>query len=157
MRREFALPSLRLSISARRELVFQLISAVGQGPDASHARVVERPSSDRAIVEFTTPVFGRTVRTLEEVMFLPPDRITYRLLRGPLPGVHEEFRLEPADGGTVLYYSGGFQAHGPWPRTVFDRLVVPRIYRRAVWKSMQDIKRAAEDRQRKSRVFPSDT
>ncbi len=158
MPREFALPSLSVSINAHRELVFQLISAVGQGPDARHARVVERPSSDRAIVEFTTPVFGRIVRTLEEVMFFSPDRITYRLLRGPLPGVHEEFRMEPADGGTVLSYSGSFRAHGPWPRTLFDRVVVPWIYRRAVWKSMQDIKRAAEDRQRKSRVFPpSDT
>ena len=154
MLREFPLPSLSLPIDARPELVFQLIRAVGQGPDAKHARVVERPAPDRAIVEFMTSLPLWTVRTLEEVVFIPPDRITYRLLRGPLPEVHEEFRLEAADGGTVLRYSGTFRAHEPWPRTLVDRLVVPRLYRRAVLKTMQGIKRAAEDRQRRSRLFP---
>ncbi len=154
MASRYRLPGLAISIAAHQDLVFQLISAVGQGSDAAHARVLERPSRDRAIVEFTTSVFGRHVRTEEEVQFLPPDRITYRLLRGPLPQVEEEFRLDPAKNGVILRYSGSFVAHEPWPRTVFDRLVVPWIYRRAVWKSMQGIKQAAEERQRKSRVFP---
>ncbi len=150
----FALPALDLDIDARPDLVYQLVAAVGQGPDAAHARVIERPSPDCAIVEFRTKIMGREVRTLEEVRFIPPDRITYRLLRGPLPAVNEEFMIKPSDAGTRLQYSGSYVAHSPWPRTLFDRLVVPRLYRKAVWASMLGIKRAAEARQQKSRVFP---
>ena len=147
------LPALDLAIAARPGLVFQLISAVGQGADAAHARVVERPSPERAIVEFTTRVMGRTVKTLEEVRFHAPDRISYRLLKGPIPAVEEEFRVEPDGERTVLRYRGTFTAHSAWWRGGFDRIVVPRIYRRAVWASMVQIKLAAEERQGKSRVF----
>jgi len=149
------LPRLSVSIHARRELVFQLIAAVGQGPDAAHARVLERPAADRLIVEFTTRVLGRTVKTLEEVGLHPPDRISYRLLRGPLPDVEEEFRLEPHEPGVVLSYSGTYQPNRGWLRALFDQMVVPPLYRRAVRQSMEQIKRAAEERQRKSRVFPA--
>ncbi len=147
------LPTLGIAIEASPALVFQLVAAVGQGRDATHARVLRRPSPEVAIVEFTTRVLGRQVRTLEEVRFYPPDRITYRLLRGPLPAVNEEFRVESRDGGTMLVYRGTFEAHPPWPRTVLDRLLVPWLYRSAVWKSMLDIKRAAEERQKKSVLF----
>lgn len=152
--RRFAMPALELPINASPALVFQLIAAVGQGPDAAHARVLERPSPERAIVEFTTTVFGREVRTLEEVGFHAPERITYRLIKGPLPAVDEEFLVQPNGDGSLLRYRGTFQPHRPWARTIFDRLVVPRIYRKAVWSSMLQIKQAAEARQRKSRVFP---
>lgn len=148
------LPTLDLEIAARPELVYQMIAAVGQGPDAAHARLIERPAADRAIVEFTTRVLGRTVRTVEEVGFHPPGRITYRLLKGPLPLVEEEFLIEPAGEKTRLRYHGTFTPHQPWWRAAFDRLVVPRIYRKAVWASMKQVKLAAEERQRKSRVFP---
>ena len=147
------LPALDIAIEARPGLVFQLISAVGQGADAAHARVVERPSPERAIVEFTTRVMGRTVRTLEEVGFHAPDLISYRLLKGPIPGVEEEFRVEPDGEWTMLRYRGTFTVHSPWWRGAFDRIVVPRIYRRAVLASMAQIKQAAEERQAKSRVF----
>ncbi|MDQ6883931.1 MAG: SRPBCC family protein [Candidatus Dormibacteraeota bacterium] len=148
-----SLPSLALPIKAQPALVFQLIAAVGQGPDAAHARVIERPSANRAIVEFTTRVAGRTVKTLEEVGFHTPDRITYRLLKGPLPAVDEEFRMEPDGDNTILRYRATFVPHAPWWRAAFDRAIVPWIYRKAVTSSMHQIKQAAEERQRKSRVF----
>lgn len=152
----FPLPSLDLFIASRPELAFQLVSAVGQGPDAAHARVLERPASDLAIVEFTTSVLGRTVRTVEEVRFIKPDRITYRLLRGPLPQVEEEFVFEPEGSGVRLRYRGHFRAHPGWLRTLIDRLIVPAVYRRAVRKSMEQIKAAAEARQARSRLFPQE-
>jgi hypothetical protein len=152
--RRLPMPVLELAINAAPALVFQLVAAVGQGPDAAHARVLERPSAERAIVEFTTKVLGREVRTLEEVGFHAPDRITYRLIKGPLPAVDEEFAVQARGEGSLLRYHGTFVPHGPWPRAVFDRIVVPRIYRKAVWSSMMQIKEAAEARQRKSRVFP---
>lgn len=148
------LPTLAVEIDARPELVYQLVAAVGQGPDASHGRVLERPAPDRAIVEFTTRVVGRTVRTIEEVGFHPPGLITYRLLKGPLPAVDEEFRIQSLGEKTALRYGGTFVPHRPWWRAAFDRLIVPRLYRRAVWASMCQIKSAAEKRQRESRVFP---
>ncbi len=152
------LPSLSIEIAAHPELVYQLIAAAGRGSlpgGASHgARLLEQPAPDRAVVEFTTPVFGRRVVTVEEVRFEPPHRIHYRLLSGPLPAVEEEFWLQPAAIGTVMRYSGRYQPHRPLLRTLFDRAVVPSIYRRVVWKSMLDIKAAAEARQAKSRLFP---
>jgi len=108
--RRFGMPALELPINASPALVFQLIAAVGQGHDAAHARVLERPSPERAIVEFTTTVFGRQVRTLEEVGFHAPDRITYRLIRGPLPAVDEEFLVQPSGDGSLLRYRGTISA-----------------------------------------------
>jgi hypothetical protein len=151
------LPRLRIEIAAHPELVYQLIAAAGRGSlpgGASHgARLLEQPAPNRAVVEFTTRVFGRRVVTVEEVAFEPSQCIRYRLLSGPLPAVEEEFRLEPAPSGTALLYSGQYSPNGPLPRTLFDRVVVPSIYRRVVWKSMLDIKTAAEARQSKSRLF----
>ena len=44
--------------------------------------------------------------TLETVRFEPPERVHFRLARGPVPSVVEEFRLREVDGGTELEYRG---------------------------------------------------
>jgi hypothetical protein len=44
--------------------------------------------------------------TLETVRFEPPELIHFRLVRGPVPFVVEQFRLLETDEGTELEYSG---------------------------------------------------
>jgi len=148
------LPELQLEIAAHEQLVYQLIGAAGQGGGGSHgARLLDRPAPERMIVEFTTRLLGREVKTIEEVSLLDGGRIHYRLLEGPLPAVEEEFSIQPQAGGCVLRYSGWFKAHRGWLRGRLESVLVPWLYRRAVWSSMLEIKALAEARQAKSRLF----
>jgi hypothetical protein len=159
MSSRYPLPRLSTQIGARPEIVFQVIAGLDQGAvsqaGAHHARVLERPGSDRMVVEFTTTVFGRQVVTVEEVVLEPPLRIHYRLIKGPLPEVVEDFSLHPESKGTTLDYTGWFVPNRPLLRRLLDRVAVPILYRRAVGQSMADVKRLAEARQQRSRLFPT--
>ena len=58
-----------------------------------------------------TPVGGRlTAVTVETVVFHPPHRMGFRLVRGPVPYVTESFAFDKAPGeqveGTRLTYTG---------------------------------------------------
>lgn len=54
-----------------------------------------------------TPVSKRlTAITIETVAFEPPNRISFRLVRGPVPLVTEVFDIEPTTEGTRLTYAG---------------------------------------------------
>jgi hypothetical protein len=66
-----------------------------------------------------TLVHGRlTAATLETVTFDRPQRIAFRLVRGPVPHITEEFALTEHDGTTRLEYSGelgtDFAGAGQW-------------------------------------------
>ena len=54
-----------------------------------------------------TPVRGRLVATtVETVRFTRPDRVDFRLTRGPVPHVVEQFLLTTTADGTRLEYTG---------------------------------------------------
>ena len=54
-----------------------------------------------------TPVRNRFVATtVETVRFIQPERVEFRLVRGPVPHVVEEFVLRERDGGTELANRG---------------------------------------------------
>lgn len=54
-----------------------------------------------------TPVRGRLVaQTLETVRFTPPERVDFRLVRGPVPQVVEEFLPIEQGKRTRLEYRG---------------------------------------------------
>ena len=96
-------------IAAPRELVFEVLAApyLGRTPRAleSKLRVLER-GGDMVLAEHYTPVGPLVTTTLEVVRFDPPERVHFRLVRGPVPYVVEQFLLRDADGGTELEYSG---------------------------------------------------
>ena len=100
---------LTLSIAAPREVVFELIERpyLRRTPRAlaSKLRVVER-GSDMALAEHFTQVGPMVATTLETVRFERPSHVHFRLVRGPVPHVVEQFELREADGGTELEYSG---------------------------------------------------
>jgi hypothetical protein len=60
------------------------------------------------LAEHYTPLHGGrlTATTLETVTFDRPHRVCFRLVRGPVPHVAEEFTLTERCGVTDLAYSG---------------------------------------------------
>lgn len=112
-----------VEVAAPADTVFDVIAApyLGRTPRAmaSKLRVLDR-GADMVLAEHYTPVHhGRlTATTLETVLFDPPHRISFRLVRGPVPQITEEFTLTEHEGLTRLDYSGelgtDFAAAGQW-------------------------------------------
>jgi hypothetical protein len=100
---------LSMSIAAPRELVFDVISSpyLGRAPRAlaRKLRVLER-SEEMVLAEHYTPVGPFVTTTLETVRFERPERVHFRLLRGPVPHVVETFELRETAGETTLVYTG---------------------------------------------------
>jgi len=48
--------------------------------------------------------------TVETVRFIRPERVSFRLVRGPVPYVVEEFVLDEQDAVTTLRYHGELAA-----------------------------------------------
>jgi polyketide cyclase/dehydrase/lipid transport protein len=134
-RRIRPLGPLQVVISAPRETVFDVIATpyLGRTPRALGAEleVLERGSDMVLAAHFTALGGGLTATTVETVRFERPDRVSFRLLRGPVPHVLESFELRAADNGTELEYRGelgtdlwglgawwGGQVAGRWVRTV---------------------------------------
>lgn len=93
-----------------------------------------------------TPVRGRLVATtVETVRFTRPERVDFRLVRGPVPHVVEQFVLRESGGGTVLEYTGDlgtdlWQLGQWWGDVVADK------WERVVAASFDTIKAEAERR-----------
>ncbi len=110
-RRVRPLGPIESEIAAPRETVFDVVAApyLGRTPRglAKKLRVLER-GADLVLAEHFTPVGAMTAVTLETVSFERPSRIGFRLVRGPVPHVTEEFVLEDRDDGTAtrLLYRG---------------------------------------------------
>lgn len=110
-RRVRPLGPLSVQVAAPAETVFDVIAApyLGRTPKAmaGKLRVLER-GSDMVLAEHFTPVHGRrlTATTVETVTFDRPRKIGFRLVRGPVPHVTEEFSLSETRGITTLAYTG---------------------------------------------------
>ena len=103
-----------VDMAAPREVVFDVIAQpyLGRAPRAlaDKLRVLER-GHDMVLAAHFTPLGGRlglVAQTVETVRFTPPERVEFRLVRGPVPHVMEAFVLtEQADGAsTRLAYHG---------------------------------------------------
>ena len=108
-RRFRPLGPLTVSIAAPREAVFDVVSGpyLRKTPRAlrSKLEVLER-GEDLVLAAHFTRTNGLTATTVESVRFEPPERVSFRLVRGPVPHVLETFELREADGGTELVYTG---------------------------------------------------
>lgn len=116
---------------------------------AGKLQVLER-GTDMVLAEHYTPVHhGRlTAATLETVTFDRPHTIGFRLVRGPVPHITEQFALAEEDGTTRLIYSGelgtDFGIAGQWWA---DR--VAAAWEAAVRSSLTSIRAEAERRVRR--------
>ncbi len=139
-----------VDIAAPREVVFDVLSAPYAARQAramaEKVTVLER-GADMVLAAHRTPVRGGLVATtIETVRFTRPDRIDFRLLRGPVPHVVEAFELHelPPTGSapptrTRLTYSGqlgtdlwalgtwwGSQVAGAWQLAVAESMMAAK-------------------------------
>jgi hypothetical protein len=150
-RRVRPLGPLTLAIDAPRELVFDVIQAPYLARQtraiAEKIRILER-GNDMVLATHRTPLRGRLVATtLETVRFTRPERVDFRLVRGPVPYVVEEFVLADDDGGTRLTYRGDLGTD-LWALGGWWGNRVARVWDHAVSKSLEAIKVESEKRSR---------
>jgi len=139
-------------IASDRETVFDVIAGpyLEKTPRSmkDHLHVWERGTDMVLAAHFTKVKCGIT-STVETVHFERPERINFRLVRGPVPHVKESFILETAERGSALTWEGELG-------TDFGRLgelwgnIVARSWEKAVCSSMKAIIAEAERR------FPAD-
>src|SRR5918999_1540182 len=109
-RRLRPLGPIELDIAAPPDVVFDVIAApyLGRTPRAMRGKleVLERGSDLVLAAHFTRVAPGLTVTTVETVRFERPHRISFRLVKGPVPHVLEHYELRASDGGTAFEYRG---------------------------------------------------
>jgi hypothetical protein len=107
-------------------------------------QVLER-GADMVLAAHFTPAGRLTAKTVETVRFSRPDRVDFRLVRGPVPHVVETFTLQEHDSATVLDYSGELGTDGGAFGARWGVLVA-RQWEQAVAASFASIKIEAERR-----------
>jgi hypothetical protein len=147
-----------VEVAAPAATVFDVIAApyLGRTPRAMSGKLqVLQRGSDMVLAEHYTLVHHSrlTAVTLETVAFDRPRRIAFRLVRGPVPYITEEFALTEHDGTTRLDYSGelgtDFGIAGQWWA---DR--VAAAWEAAVRSSFTGIRTEAERRARPDTADP---
>jgi len=141
---------IAIRVAAPRDVVFD-VAAAPYGPRAPrelrrHVEVLQR-SPGMVLAAHRTPVGRDVAVTIEGVVLERPDRIGFRLVRGPVPHVVEEFVFEEVDGGTELTYRGELGTD-LWAlgRAWGDR--VAPAWEEAVHRSLEQIREAAGRRAR---------
>jgi len=149
-RRIRPLGPIERTIGAPPESVFDVIAGpyLGRTPRAMSDKLdVWERGSDMALAAHMTTTGRLTTTTVETVRFERPHRISFRLLRGPVPHVVETYELSPAPDGTAFKYSGELGTDlwglGSWWG---DRVAAP--WERAVASSVDAIAAEAERRAR---------
>ncbi len=147
-------------IGAPSQLVYQMLSAIGQGDgrDGDRAEVLQR-NGDELVCDFWTSVglpigADRLVRTRERVTLRPPDTVEFEHLDGPVRGLRETITVDhDPDGGTRMSYVGSYE-----PRGILDHLraslLARPVIRRVIRQHFDDVRQRAEARAARSRVFP---
>jgi Polyketide cyclase / dehydrase and lipid transport len=156
-RRVRPLGPVRVEIAAPPEVVFRVVTDpyLGRTPRAMADKldVIERGSDMVLAAHFTEIGRGLTATTVETVRFEAPRRISFRLLRGPVPYVVESFELRPAGSATELEYRGELGTD-LWGLGAGWGALVARRWVRAVEESLAGI--AAESKRRAAPRAPGD-
>jgi hypothetical protein len=141
-----------VDIAAPRDVVFDVVARpyLGRTPRAMREklRVLER-GSDLVLAEHYTPLAGGRLKavTLETVRFTRPERVDFRLVRGPVPHVTESFVMSAHGSGTRLAYEGELVTD-LWRAGVWWGRTVAAYWERTVAGSLASIKEEAERRAR---------
>jgi hypothetical protein len=147
-RRVRSLGPVSWDIAAPREIVFDVIAGpyLGRTPRAlaDELQVWER-GSDMVLAAHFTQVRCGVATTVETVRFERPERVDFRVVRGPVPHVAESFVLDVDGEGTRFTWTGelgtDFWGLGAWWG---DR--VARAWEKAVRSSLAAIVAEAERR-----------
>ncbi|MFI7356218.1 SRPBCC family protein [Streptomyces avidinii] len=139
-----------VDIRAPRDVVFDVIAQpyLGRTTRAMRekVRVLER-GSDMVLASHSTPVAGGklTAVTVEAVRFTRPDRVEFRLVRGPVPHVVESFVLTTTEAGTRLAYEGELGTDGWALGQRWGQLVAAR-WEETVTASLASVRHESERR-----------
>ena len=149
-RRVRPLGPIHRTIAAPPESVFDVIAApyLRKTPRAMQDKLqVWERSGDMALAAHVTATGRLRTTTVETVRFERPHRVTFRLVRGPVPHVHETYELRRVDAGTEFVYAGELGTDG-WRLGQWwgDRVAAP--WERAVASSLDSIQTEAERRAR---------
>jgi hypothetical protein len=142
---------IALDIAAPPELVFDVIAApyLGRTPRALRGKleVIER-GADLVLAAHHTPLApGLTVSTIETVHFERPHRVSFRLVKGPVPHVLERYELRSSEIGTRFEYRGELGTD-LWALGACWGAVVAASWERTVASSLDAIRAEAERRSR---------
>lgn len=153
-RRIRALGPFSVDIAAPPDVVFDVLSEPYLGRQtravAEKIRVLER-GSDMVLAAHRTPVRGGLVATtVETVRFTRPERVDFRLTRGPVPHVVEQFVLDEHNRGTRLSYRGELGTD-LWALGVRWGDVVATPWEQAVRQTFDAVQKEAERRARAAR------
>jgi hypothetical protein len=147
-RRYRRLGPMTYRIAAPREIVFDVVSSpyVGRTSRAMREKVeVLERGEDVVLAAHHTPAYGLTATTVETVRFERPERVHFRLVRGPVPHVVETFELREVGGGTELEYVGELGTD-LWAAGQLWGAAVARTWAATVAASLEDVRREAERR-----------
>ena len=146
-------------IDATAPLVYQMLTAIGQGAQqpGERADLVERTPTGFIYDFWSTiqvPILGpRSVRTREAVQLIPPDRIDFEHLDGPVSGLRETITVEAVGGRqTRVVYVATYRPPSLLRAIVF-RLIGRRVISVAVRSHFADVRVRAHRRAHRSRVF----
>jgi hypothetical protein len=135
-------------IDAPRQMVFDVIAApyLRRTPRALEEKLqVWERGTDMVLAAHFTAAGPLMATTLETVRFEPPERIGFRLVRGPVPHVAESFVLREVDGQTELTWEGELGAD-LWSLGRWWGGRVARAWARAVDAAFEKIEAEAERR-----------
>ena len=136
----------RVRVAAPRELLFEVIASAGED--------VGEIEGGR-LVEFESEWRGRVFKTTEAVVYVRPERITYRWVTGPLVSVNEEILLHDVDAQTTdMSYRGNFQPPAGFLGWFRAMTVVRPIFNKLSKEHLDQGKRLAEKRALRSRRYP---
>ena len=151
-RRYRPLGPLTVRIAAPRDVVFAVVSEpyLERTPRALRAKleVVER-GDDFVLAAHRTRAYGLTATTLETVRFDPPERVHFRLVRGPVPYVVETFVLGDSGDDTELEYAGELGTD-LWGLGRLWGAAVARTWEATVEASLESIRVEAERRAKRA-------
>jgi hypothetical protein len=149
-RRYRPLGPLRFRIAAPREVVFDVIAGpYRRTPRALEAKlqVLER-GEDFVLAAHHTRAYGLIATTVETVRFERPERVHFRLVRGPVPHVVEQFVLHETPEGTELEYRGELGTD-LWALGSAWGAAVARTWEATVESSLRDVTEEAERQARR--------
>jgi hypothetical protein len=150
-RRLRPLGPIDLEIAAPPEVVFDVIAApyLGRTPRAMRGKleVLERGSDLVLAAHFTPLAPGLTVTTVEAVRFERPHRISFRLVKGPVPHVLECYELRPTEIGTAFEYRGELGTD-LWALGALWAGVIAPSWEQTVATSLNGVRAEAERRSR---------
>jgi hypothetical protein len=155
-RRIRPLGPIALDIAAPPDVVFEVIAApyLDRTPRALRGKleVIERGADLVLAAHFTGVAPGLTVTTVETVRFERPYRISFRLVKGPVPHVLERYELRPSETGTAFEYRGELGTDLWALGTAWGSIVAPS-WEQTVERTLESVRSEAERRaHRRSRT-----